>query len=338
MPVTLSLQEVYELSRAALMACGASEANAASVARSIREAEAEGIRNVGLAYLPYYCDHVLCGKVDGQAQPELKQTTPAALLVDAKHGFAHAAYEAGEAALLSLARSQGLAAMGLANSYASGVIGYFADRIARQGLIGLVFTNASASIAPWGGTQPLFGTNPVALGVPRADAPPIIVDQSSSTTARVNVVQAAERGQSIPDTWALDADGRPTTDPNEGLKGSIAPLGGYKGAGLALLVEVLAAGLVGANWSFQASPLGDNQGGPPNIGQLFIAIDGGLFGAAGFGSRLETLVAAIHAQEGTRLPGDGRHRARRKAEAEGISLDETLHARMMDYAERATLA
>lgn len=337
MPVTLSLQEVYELSRAALMACGANEANAASVARSIREAEAEGIRNVGLAYLPYYCDHVLCGKVDGQAQPELRQTAPAALLVDAKQGFAHAAYEAGEAALLSLARSQGLAAMGLANSYASGVIGYFADRIARQGLIGLVFTNASASIAPWGGIQPLFGTNPVALGVPRADAPPIIVDQSSSTTARVNVVQAAARGQSIPDTWALDASGRPTTDPNEGLKGSIAPLGGYKGAGLALLVEVLAAGLVGANWSFQASSLGDNEGGPPNIGQLFVAIDGGLFGAEGFDDRLETLVAAIHAQEGTRLPGDGRHRARRKAEAEGISLDEALHARMMDYAERAPL-
>lgn len=337
MPVTLSLQEVYELSRAALMACGAGEANAASVARSIREAEAEGIRNVGLAYLPYYCDHVLCGKVDGQAQPELKQTTPAALLVDAKHGFAHAAYEAGEAALLSLARSQGLAAMGLANSYASGVIGYFADRIARQGLIGLVFTNASASIAPWGGTQPLFGTNPVALGVPRADAPPIIIDQSSSTTARVNVVQAAERGESIPDTWALDADGRPTTDPNEGLKGSIAPLGGYKGAGLALLVEVLAAGLVGANWSFQASSLGDNEGGPPNIGQLFIAIDSGLFGAEGFDERLETLVAAIHAQDGTRLPGDGRHRARRRAEAEGISLDEALHARMIDYLERAPL-
>ena len=337
MPVTLSLQEVYELSRAALMACGANEANAVSVARSIREAEAEGIRNVGLAYLPYYCDHVLCGKVDGQAQPQLRQTAPAALLVDAKQGFAHAAYEAGEAALLSLTRSQGLAAMGLANSYASGVIGYFADRIARQGLIGLVFTNASASIAPWGGTQPLFGTNPVALGVPRADAPPIIVDQSSSTTARVNVVQAAARGQSIPDTWALDADGRPTTDPNEGLEGSIAPLGGYKGAGLALLVEVLAAGLVGANWSFQASSLGDNEGGPPNIGQLFIAIDGGLFGAEGFDDRLETLVAAIHAQEGTRLPGDGRHRARRKAEAEGISLDEALHARMMDYAERAPL-
>ena len=337
MPVTLSLQEVYELSRAALMACGANEANAESVARSIREAEAEGIRNVGLAYLPHYCEHALCGKVDGQAQPELRQTAPAALLVDAKHGFAHAAYEAGEAALLSLARSQGLAAMGLANSYASGVIGYFAGRIAQQGLIGLAFTNASASIAPWGGTKPLFGTNPIALGVPRAEGPPIVVDQSSSTTARVNVVHAAQRGESIPNTWALDADGRPTTDPNEGLKGSIAPLGGYKGAGLALLVEVLAAGLVGANWSFQASPLGNNEGGPPNIGQLFIAIDSGLFGAEAFGDRLETLVAAIRAQEGTRLPGDGRHRARRKAEAEGISLDEALHARMIDYVERARL-
>ena len=151
------------------------------------------------------------------------------------------------------------------------------------------------------------------------------------------MVHAAQRGESIPDTWALDAEGRPTTDPNEGLKGSIAPLGGYKGAGLALLVEVLAAGLVGANWSFQASPLGNNEGGPPNIGQLFIAIDSGLFGAEAFGDRLETLVAAIRAQEGTRLPGDGRHRARRKAEAEGISLDEALHARMIDYVERARL-
>ena len=333
MAVTLTLQQVDDLSRAALTGCGVADRNAASVARSIREAEAEGIRNVGLAYLPHYCEHALCGKVDGQVEPELRQTAPSALLVDAKHGFAHPAYDAGEDKLFALARSQGIAALGAANSYASGVIGYFARRIADAGLIGLVFTNASASIAPWGGSKPLFGTNPIAFGVPRKGGAPIVVDQSSSTTARVNVVHAAARGESIPDTWALDAEGRPTTDPNEGLKGSIAPLGGHKGAGLALMVEVLAAGLVGANWSFQASPLGNNEGGPPNIGQLFLAIDPGLFGAGDLAQRLEVLVGAVYAQEGTRLPGDGRNRARQKAETEGVSLDEALHATLTNYAE-----
>lgn len=333
MGVTLTLQEVDYLSRAALMGCGVSEPNAASVARSIREAEAEGIRNVGLAYLPHYCEHALCGKVDGQATPALRQTAPGALLVDAKQGFAHPAYEAGEEQLFALARSQGIAALGAANSYASGVIGYFARRIAGAGLIGLVFTNASASIAPWGGAKPLFGTNPLAFGVPRRGGSPIVIDQSSSTTARVNVVHAAQRGESIPESWALDSQGRPTSDPNEGLKGSIAPLGGHKGAGLALMVEVLAAGLVGANWSFQASPLGNNEGGPPNIGQLFIAIDPGLFGCGDFDSRLESLTDAVYAQEGARLPGDGRERARRKAEAEGVSLGDNLHAQLSAYAE-----
>lgn len=333
MAVILTLQEVDDLSRDALVGCGVDTGNAASVARSIREAEAEGIRNVGLAYLPHYCEHALCGKVDGQVRPELRQTAPAALLVDAKQGFAHPAFDIGEEPLLSLAKSQGLAALGVGNSYASGVIGYFASRIAEAGLIGLAFTNASASIAPWGGTKPLFGTNPIAIGIPRSDAPPIVVDQSSSTTARVNVVQAAQRGETIPETWALDAQGRPTNDPNEGLKGSIAPLGGHKGAGLALLVEVLAAGLVGANWSFQASPLGNNEGGPPNIGQLYIAIDPALFGVSDFAIRLEALVSAMLAQDGTRLPGDGRHRARRNAEVEGIVLEDALYSSLTAYVE-----
>ena len=201
MTVTLSLQEVDDLSRNALAGCGVNAANAASVARSIREAEAEGIRNVGLAYLPHYCEHALCGKVDGEVRPELKETAPAALIVDAKHGFAHPAFDIGEEPLLSLAKSQGLAALGVGRSYASGVIGYFASRIAEAGLIGLALTNASASIAPWGGTKPLFGTNPIAIGIPRSDAPPIVVDQSSSTTARVNVVHAAQRRK--PDTYIL---------------------------------------------------------------------------------------------------------------------------------------
>lgn len=335
MPERLTLAEIRELSRDALIGAGTASEPADIVAQSIVDAEAEGIRNVGLAYLPIYCRHAEIGKVVGNAVPDVRSAGKAGLVVDAKLGFCHPAYVAGEERFYALAREFGVAGFGLVHSYASGVIGWFCDRIAKAGLIGFTFTNASAALAPFGGTKPFFGTNPIAFGVPRKGKPPLVIDQSSTATARINIVMAAEAGEPIPEGWGLDGNGNPCTDPAKVLsEGSVAPAAGYKGSAMALMVEIMAGGLVGSNWSFEASGLGDDAGGPPDIGQFFIAIDPLAFGNDGFADRMEVLLEAMVAQDGVRLPGDRRHAHRAMAEQQGVDVPEDLLATLRGYAER----
>lgn len=314
----LTLDDVERLANAALIRAGATPLQAAAVARSIRAAEAEGTRGIGLGYLPWYCQHLGVGKIIGDAVPALSQPRPAAILVEAKGGFSHPAYEAGEAALVTAAKGQGIAILGIQGAYACGVLGYFTDRLARAGLVAMAFTNASSTMAPWGGKTPFFGTNPWAFGAPR-DGDPLVIDSSSSATAFVNLANAAASGTPIPPHWALDSEGNSTTDPTLALQGSIAPAGGHKGGALALMVEVLAAGLTGSNWSFQASSLGDDLGGPPRLGQTFFAIDPAAL-APGFTDRLAVMLGAMTGQPGVRLPGERRHNNRKSHTEKGVTL------------------
>ncbi len=314
----ITLEAVESLSGTALIRAGASPLQAGPVARSICAAEAEGTRGIGLGYLPWYCQHLRAGKILGDAVPVLSQPRPAALVVDAKGGFSHPAYEAGEAQLIATTRLQGIAVLGVRDAYACGVLGYFTDRLARAGLVAMAFTNASSTMAPWGGKTPFFGTNPWAFGAPR-DGEPLVIDSSSSATAYVNLANAAATGTAIPPHWALDREGHPTTDPALALQGSIAPAGGHKGGALALMVEVLAAGLTGSNWSFQAASLGDDLGGPPRLGQTFIGIDPSAL-AGGFADRLAVMLTAMTDQPGVRLPGERRHKNRKRISVEGVTL------------------
>ena len=323
--VQLTLDQVSELAVKALSASNTSPLNAESVAHSIVAAEADEIHSHGLMRLPTYCEHALCGKVDGQAIPRVEKFYSSAISVDAACGFAHPAIDEGFKELVPAAKRSGIAALAVRNSYNCGVLGYHVENLACQGLIGLAFVNAPAAIAPWGGSRPLFGTNPVALASPRKNGAPLVIDQSSSVVARGEVMLKAQQGQPIPDTWGLDKQGKPTTDPNAVLKGgSMAPAGGYKGVNLALMVEILAAALTGANFSFAASSLADNEGGPPRIGQLFIAIDPSVFSGSAFLDRMEALCAAILSQEGARLPGERRNASRARTAREGIQIGRKL--------------
>ncbi|MEM7223240.1 MAG: Ldh family oxidoreductase [Pseudomonadota bacterium] len=333
MTTTLSLQEVEDLSLRALQSSGANEANARSVAASILDCEAEGIHSHGLARLPTYCEHLRCGKVDGKATPTYQKTGNAAVMVDAHDGFAHPAIDLGLKVVVPLAEETGIAAMGVTNSYNCGVCGYHVRRIAEAGKVALGFVNAPASIAPWGGRTPVFGTNPISCGVPRAEAPPLVIDQSSSVIARSEVAVHASRGEPLHEGWALDAEGRPTTDPAAALAGSMVPSGGYKGAGIALIVEVMAALVTGAHLSVEASSFGDNEGGPPGTGQFFLAIDPDFFAGPEFLHRVEILVQAIESQEGTRLPGERRQALRKETAANGVTLPDALHQKLLGYCE-----
>jgi len=326
----LTLSEVEDIARAALMGAGATETNASAVARSTWRAERDGVRSHGLMYVPIYAEHVQCGKVDGAAVPVVETPKPGLVRVDAKSGFAHAAIDAGFDAFLKAAREQGIAMMNVHHSYNCGVLGHHAERIADEGLVGLCFTNAPASIAPTGGKKPVIGTNPFALAVPGPTDKRFVIDQSASAIAKSEIMLRNREGEAIEPGWALDVDGNPTTDAALALKGSMVPSGGAKGVGAGLMVEVFAAALSGAILGKDASPFTGTAGGPPHTGQAFIAIDPGATSGGLFAERMASLVEALTEQEGTRLPGSRRAAARGRT-ADGVEVDDALMARIQAF-------
>jgi (2R)-3-sulfolactate dehydrogenase (NADP+) len=330
--ITLSLDEADALVIRALTASGTSTDNARKLADGVMGAELDGIPSHGLMYVPIYCEHAKCGKIDGNATPELSEISSSAFLVDAKSGFAHPAIALGFEHMVPAARQHGVAALSVRNSYNCGVLGYHVARLADQGLLGLGFTNAPASIAPVGGTRPVVGTNPFACAVPaRNGGTALLIDQSSSVVAKSEITKRAQAGKSIPEGWALDADGNATTDPAVALKGTMVPSGGYKGVGVGLLVEILAAALSGATLGINASSFATNDGGPPNTGQFFLALNADAFSGSAFHDRIETLIEAIAGQEGARVPGSRRHQAHERVPQEGIKVAGPLLERIKGY-------
>ena len=172
---TLTLRQIEDIAFDALVAVGTSEENARPLAVATAATEADGVASHGLAYIPIYCEHVLCGKVDGKAKPVLSKPRPSVLRVDAATGFAHAAIDVGFQELVPLAREQGVAVLAIHNSYKCGVLGYHTKRLALDGLVGIGFTNAPASIAPSGGSKPVVGTNPFSIAVPGDDGEPALL-------------------------------------------------------------------------------------------------------------------------------------------------------------------
>lgn len=320
-----SLDEVESLAAAILSNAGASKEAASSVARSTRLAEHDGIRSHGLMYLPIYKQHLDVGKVIGSAKPVVARPKNAAICVDAQNGFAHTAIDAGWTEFITAASEHGIAAMTIYNSYNCGVLGHHAERIARDKLVGLCFTHAPASIAPWGGSKAVIGTNPIALSVPNQDGEAaFVIDQSASVIAKSEIILRSEKGEPIEEGWAVDHEGNPTLNAKDALAGSLLPSGGYKGFGIGLIVEVLASVLSGANLSQNASPFSGTLGGPPSTGQCFIAIDPLTFSGIQFFDQIKTLSHSISSQEYARLPGQKRLENRKKIDQNGVYIDEEL--------------
>jgi (2R)-3-sulfolactate dehydrogenase (NADP+) len=323
---TLNLAEAENLIVATLTRCRTDPANARSVARALVSAEADGLKGHGLSRLPSYAAQAKVGKVDGFATPVIANPKPAVVAIDAAHGFAFPALDAAIAALPAVTRNQGVSAAPIRRSHHCGAAGHPVERLAEQGLAALMFANTPAAIAPWGGSRAVFGTNPIAFACPLVGRAPLVVDLSISKVARGNILAAKQRGERIPEGWALDAGGHPTTDPDAALAGTMLPFGDAKGTALALMVELLAAGLTGANFAAEASSFLDAKGGPPGTGQLIIAFDPAGFGGSGTLDRIAVVAAAVEVQPGARLPGTRRLALREKARAEGINLSDALLA------------
>lgn len=328
----LSLDDALRLAEAALVAAGATPENAKPTAAALVAAEVDGQPGHGLSRVASYALQLRAGKVDGAARPVLAQSALATASVDAGTGFAYPAIECAIRFLIAAAPGSGIAAVAIQNSHHFGQAGRHVEQLANAGLVALAFANSPRAMAFHGGRQAMMGTNPIAFAAPLAGRAPLVVDMSLSVAARGKIMAAKKAGATIPEGWAVDSAGQPTTDPAAALDGSLLPIGGAKGGALALMVEILAAALCGGAFGWEASSLFDAEGGPPRLGQLLIAISPEAFGGTDFAARMEVLAGAVAAQAPARLPGDRRLLARAKAQREGLLLPSALHAELMELA------
>jgi len=331
--IRLTPKAARKLIFAALTGAGTAPANATYFTEAILDTELSGLEGHGFYWLQYYCEHVQSGKVDGKAKPSVRKLSPTAFRVDAKRGFAHPAIEQGFAKLIPAAKKFGIAGMAVHNSYNAATLGFHTGTLARAGLVAFGFTNAMPVIAPVGGAKPVIGTNPLSFAVPgKTGKIALLIDQSSSAVAWTAVKRAADEGKPIPLGWALDSDGKPTTDPDKGLEGSMAPSGGYKGFGQGLIVEVMCAAVAGAFRGPQMGSFMANDGKPIGCGQFFIAIAPDGFSGGQFARQVAALAKSITGQMGARLPNSRRAANQQRLAKVGIPIDKTLYERLKSFA------
>ena len=296
-------------------------------------AEAQGLASHGISRVPMYLAHVAHGRVDPKAEPVVMRQTASAALVDAANGFAFPACEMAVNSAIEKARDTGIAIGAVTNSHHFGVAGNHLMAMADAGLVGLAMGNSPAAMPAWGGKQAIFGTNPIAAIFPRQDSTPILVDLSLSEVARGKIMVAAKNGTPIPEGWALDAQGKPTTDAKAALTGMMLPMGGVKGAMLAMTVELLVTALTGAQFGAEADSFFVDAGNQPKLGQAFIAINpDALAGRLVYESRLNALVKAMLSDAEVRLPGTRRFHLADQAMESGFDLPDALIAQIQAIA------
>jgi (2R)-3-sulfolactate dehydrogenase (NADP+) len=311
-----TLEAATDLAARAIRAAGASDEAALSLARATVAANAHGKGSSGFSHLMDYLAALKAGRIVGDAEPIVTSPAPAAIHCDARGGIAQAGFDRAFDTLSERARTFGIALFAQNGSYTTGELGYYPRRLAEAGLVAFAATSGPALMTVAGAKAPIYCTNPIAFAAPLDEGAPLLIDQASSATAFVQLRHYAERGETLPAGWAVDVDGEPTTDPQEALRGALLAFGGARGANIALMVEVMAAGLAGANWALDAPSFlsGDRS---PGAGLLVIAITPSLL-APDFSQRLRVQLDRL-AKLGVHIPG-------RRAAASEIELPDALVA------------
>ena len=303
------VSEIQDITRKALVAHGADGWIAAEMAQAVAWAEARNNRICGLYYVESYCQQLQSGRVSGVVVPEVTRPLASRIEVNAGDGFAQPAFEKALGEAVAAAKETGTVSVAIHHAHTCTALGYFTEKAAKHGLIAIGMTNASPIVAPPGGKTRVIGTNPMACAVPDGQGGiAMSFDQSTTTVALGRITMAKAAGEAIPEGWAVDEYGAPTTDPEAALKGSLTSLGGleqgYKGWGFGLMVELLAAGMTGGVASRDVKPLKAPQGDPHGLGQFFMLIDPAASPA--FFDRLAQVSAAATEDEGARMPGQNK--------------------------------
>jgi (2R)-3-sulfolactate dehydrogenase (NADP+) len=320
-----SISDVHALCTEAFTACKVTSAQAGPTIDALILAEAQGLASHGISRVPMYLAHVTHGRVNPNAVPVIQQQSASAALINADNGFAFPACNQAIKLAIQKASETGIAVGAVTNSHHFGVAGNHLRAIADAGLVGWAMGNSPAAMPAWGGKRAIFGTNPIAAIFPRTNADPILVDLSLSEVARGKIMVAAKNGTPIPQGWALDAKGNPTTDAKAALAGMMLPMGGVKGAMLAMVVEIMVTALTGAHFGAEADSFFIDAGNQPRLGQLFLVINpDALAGRLAYESRLSALIDVVLQDPDVRLPGARRFALAEEAMREGLELPDAL--------------
>ena len=306
----LSLDEIYSLAKNVMLANGCDTANAEALADIICRAERDGSHSHGLFRVPGYVKALRSGKVDGKAKPTIRHLTPAVIQVDGHGCFAPLAQAVGLPALTEATAKIGIAALSLVGVHHFAALWPETEYLADRGLVGIACTAYMPSVAPAGSNEALFGTNPLSFAWPRPGHNPVVYDMATASMAMGDVQIAARDGREVPLGTGLDANGQPTTDPAAIAKGVLLPFGGYKGSAIAMMVELLAAGMTGEQFSFEARDTDNKDGGPPRGGEMIIGMSPAIIAGDGWQDHVEGFVQKLSNIDGVRMPGARRHKNR----------------------------
>ncbi len=325
---TLTLDEAWVLSVRTLRGAGFSPAHAEAIARTICAGQRDECHSHGL-YRLIVCAHTARGgKVSTDAEPIISDAAPGLVRADAQGAYSLLAFEQARPILVEKARTQGIACLAINHCYHFSALWPEVEAIAADGLVALAMTPSHAWVAPYGGTQGVFGTNPLAFAWPRPDGEPFVFDFATSVAARGEIELHRRAQKPIPEGWALAADGTPTTDPEAAVRGAMLTFGGHKGSALAAMIELMAGPLIGDFLSLESMAYDDGAGATPYHGELILAIDPATFmggNVALHAGRAEALFDAIVGQ-GARLPSQRRYDARARSLASGtVSIPEALY-------------
>ena len=309
--ISLSLDEIYQLAKKTLIANGCDEENANILSETIMKAERDGSLSHGLFRLPAYVAGLKSKKIDGKARPEVKKISSSVIKVLGNHALAPMVLKVGIPELIKAAKETGVAILAITNSHHMASMWPETEAIAEEGLVAFACTSYKPMVAPAGAKKALFGTNPISFAWPRPGKTPVVYDMATASMAMGEVQVAAREGHKVPLGTGLNKDGKETTDPNEIAKGGvILPFGGYKGSGIAMMVELLAGALLGEAFSYETAAKDKKAGGPPAGGEFILAMSPEKISESDWKKHSDEFFEKMKSMEGVRLPGERRHKNR----------------------------
>jgi len=309
--VSLKLDEIFDLAKKTLLANRCDDETASVLADLIKKAERDGSLSHGLFRLPAYVSGLKSGKINGKARPEIKKISASVIKVLGNNCLAPMVLNKSLPELIKTAKENGVAVLAINNSHHMAAMWPETEAVAEEGLVAFACTSYKPAVAPAGAIKPLFGTNPISFAWPRPGKNPVVFDMATASMAMGEVQVAKREGHKVPLGTGLTKDGKDTTDPGEIADGGVLlPFGGYKGSGIAMMVELLAGALVGDNFSFETAAKDNNDGGPPSGGEFILAISPEKISGSGWDNHADEFFNKMKSFEGVRLPGERRHKNR----------------------------
>tara|TARA_Y100001936_G_scaffold171590_1_gene167934 strand:+ start:355 stop:1353 length:999 start_codon:yes stop_codon:yes gene_type:complete len=309
--ISLTLDEIFDLSKKTLLANGCDAETASILSDLIMKAERDGSLSHGLFRLPAYVSGLKSGKINGKGKPEIKIISPSVIRVLGNNCLAPVVLNKGVPELIKAAKENGIAVLAITNSHHMAAMWPETEMIAEQGLVAFACTSYKPMVAPAGAKKALFGTNPISFAWPRPGKTPVVYDMATASMAMGEVQVAKREGHKVPLGTGLNKEGKETTDPGEIADGGVLlPFGGYKGSGIAMMVELLAGALVGDNFSYETAAKDNKDGGPPSGGEFILAISPDKLSGNDWNKHSNEFFEKMKSMEGVRLPGERRHKNR----------------------------